>query len=226
MRRGRSLGVVMAVVVVCLATRVGAVVLFPGGSGVVTGSVTDIGGGEFEYSYTVTNTSDGSLVPDGGIGVAGPDDTVINRLLIPFFDLESVAIVNGSVQFPLGWTATFSDPAGTIWDYNPLTDPDQLNYEVSASVFVDPPFVLDFFTVSNPVQPDASLDGFSFRSLFGATNGPVVIGFEGGGGSVDPPHVNSPSHPAFDVIPEPTTMALLALGGLGLLRRRQKPRDA
>lgn len=223
----------LVALVVALGAPASGVVIGPGSSG-VEGIVTDLGGGVFQYDYTVysggsTDLAEGAIAPafDPIFAVGG----VIDSFLIPFFDPEAVAIIPGSLVAPPGWLAAFRNTADSFWDYNPLDDPDSGNYEVPASEFIAPPFVLEFYADDAPINPGAvapadSLEiglvgfiigGFSFQSNYSDTNGPVVVRdvaeaiiF------LDPPHVESPSHP----VPEPAGLGLIGLLVLAVRKRR------
>ena len=230
MKNMKWIGAALVALILALGAPAYGAIPGPIGGG-VAGVVTDLGGGVFQYDYTVyagwTTAVDG-----GGVGlefdVIFPVGPVIDSFLIPFFDPEAVAIIPGSIQTPPGseWAATFRNTADSFWSYDPLVDPDQFNYEVPADVFVDPPFVLEFSTDTANLGTSGQLaavgvliDGFSFQSHFSDTNGPVVIGYPSGLAAVDPPHVKSPSHPAA-AIPEPAGLALIGLAALALRRRK------
>ena len=229
-------GVVLVTLVLALGAPAYGINHGPIGGG-VEGVVTDLGGGVYQYDYTVY-TGGMVVVPAGdGVGPAfdpGPIGPVITSFLIPFFDPEAMAIVPGSIQSPVGWSAAFQNTADSSWSYDPLGDPDRDNYEVSADEFINPPYVLEYSSQGvDPFHAGVSADipvlvpitGFSFQSNFSDTNGPVVIGYSNGFAVADPPHVKSPSHPAAAIsgppIPEPASLTLLGLGGLALMRRRR-----
>jgi len=221
-------GVAVVALVLALGAPVrGAVVIGPIGAG-VEGVVTDLGGGVFQYDYTVYSGGaatfvEGAVEPALDFVVIGG---LVDSFLIPFFDTADVAIIPESIQAPLGWTATFRNTIASFWSYNPFEDPDQFNYEVPASEFVDPPYVLEFAVDVGDVTPGAEwviglvpITGFSFQSHYSDTNGPVVIEFSNGLASQDPPHVKSPSHPA-NAVPEPAGLGLIGLAILAMRKRK------
>jgi hypothetical protein len=234
--RSRATALVLVVVLLGLCNSAGAIAI---GSAEITGTVDDLGGGVYQYNYTVVYLFSDTIVVPALAGDVGPalqpiPGPIVDSFLIPFFDLETVAVIPGSIQAPPGWSAEFLATAGSIWDYDPLADPDADTYGAPAEVYIDPPYVLQYsadLLPAGPIVPGPGpeLSGFSFQSLYSDTNGPVVIGFtEGEFGQVtaiiDPPHVASPSFPGFAeaVIPEPATLSLLGLGLLAVARRRRR----
>jgi len=230
MKSMKWIGAALVALVLALGAPADGEISGPIGGG-VEGVVTDLGAGVFQYDYTVY--TGGTVVHGDGVGLTFdpgfPVGPVIDSFLIPFFDLEPVAIIPGSIQAPFGWGAAFRDTTASFWSYDPLADPDSGNYEVPAGVFVDPPFVLEFATdIANAGTSGqlaaaavvALIDGFSFQSNFSDTNGPVVIGYSGGLAVVDPPHVKSPSHPA-NAVPEPAGLGLIGLAMIALRTKRR-----
>ena len=131
-----------------------------------------------------------------------------------------------SIQTPVGWFA-FVVPTPPAWSYDPGLDPDSGTYGIDPVHFIDPPFIVRFFTddpFTYGVTPFTTpfLDGFSFLSDYAAANGPAVVS-SSGPIIIDPSIPLGPGHPSF-APPAPTPAALpvglIGLGALAIRRRR------
>ena len=210
-------------------------------------SVITENAGVFTYNYTVFNDS---TDPYGGEGEGG--EFLLVDWELPFFENPANVIFN--IQSPDGWefeilegvddsSEYYNNPNGFYgdyqWDYDPNNDPFAANYDQPAESYVDPPFILHWYTVDvpdsspdNPIFPLESLDGFSFDTLVSEdVNVPYLASF-----FFEPPIQGDPPSPGgsgFGVprtvpqvqtgVPEPLTSSfsiLAAAGMLSYLRRR------
>lgn len=167
-------------------------------------SVTQVGS-NWQYEYTVTNTS---------AGVSG-----LNKFAVPYFGdyFDASAFVSG----PSGWTNSIvTSFAGT-----PL---DQWAYSAGVTQ------AIQWSTTETPLSSGDSVSGFTFVSSYGPVKGPSYAGFFGGGsGVIDPGIPGSPlaqaagfTEPFASPVPEPGA-PLLALAGtmaLAFVRWRSRRR--
>ena len=206
----------------------------------VDASVSAIGGGEFQYDFTLNNTS------------TGYNGDVLVDWELPFFAMTD--IVAGSITTPSGWeaeivtttsvTTYFNNPAGPYgdygWDYDPADDPTAGNYPTAP--FLAPPFILHFYTVlasegdttfpARGLFEGQSLDGFSFRSAYGSAPAPYLGSWfrqpprpgdppiPDNGGMVTNLGIGSPEY--YQAVPEPASFVAFAAGAALLLRRRKR----
>lgn len=164
-------------------------------------------GSDFEYSYTITNTTD--------VGGAG-----LLTWAMPFFDDADSSFTGGesSIVTPEGWSSLFTpvDPATPddgLWDYVAADDPKNDTYGAPGSAFAEAPYALVFFGIE-PILPGESLAGFGYTSPFTGTNVPFIAGFDNLELSIGDPVVpETPSFPgSAQSVPEPAS-ALVLLGG-------------
>ncbi len=217
----------------------------------VDGAATLLADGNTAYAFSVVNTSE-------------PID--LYRIVdweLPIFSLGDV--LPGSVICPDGWTYEIISPDATTayynnpnspygeyrWSYDPSGDPllgtDPDAYGVDASIFVDPPYIIHWYTEANsdfqpiaaihafgPDDPLSSLAGFGFVSQYSATGAPNQTSWYMNPARTNDPPIpghsggllpDSPSFRGQDV-PEPSALMVL-IGGLAsaagwsaLLRRR------
>jgi len=205
---------------------------------------TDLGGGLWDYDYTVFNDSD-------------PRGDIIVDWELPYFGDEGIT----DIRSPDGWDWTietigvFGDPNDTGWEgvANWQTPGDDLY--VAGSPYNDVTQVLHWFcmnsdigegcfgensdgdfTSGDPIFPNFgegsnSLGGFGFEASFGPTDAPYqaswailevntgdppIPGQSGGAGPASPR--------ATGTVPEPGTLALAALGALGAFGAKRRRR--
>lgn len=184
---------------------------------------TDLGGGNTEYRYTITNTSNSG----------GPN---MLEWAIPFFDDAATSFVGGesSIFAPPGWDHLFTAltpaaPGDTSWDYVAADDPKNDTYGAPGTAFDNPPYALVFYTFSDFVPAGDSRGDFGFVSSYSGANVPFIAGFDNLQLTIgDPIGPITPSFPVsnFSIgqFPEPTSLTLLALGALAAIswRRRRK----
>lgn len=216
----------------------------------VTDSVTDLGGGLFEYEYRVHNDNARGGGEDGYGGLAIVDwelpyfaDSGITDIDSPSFwhyEIETVGVAN-----PLtGWDgeASWQDPLDPF-------------YEGPTSPFTTGTEVLHWFSVCwagegaagsvqrdifnsgceqpgdsiDAIFPGGSLDGFSFVAAFDTTPAPYQASWEDflirTGDPAFPLGAGVPASPSVTGVPETSTLALGLIGAVGLMlngwRRRR-----
>ncbi len=190
----------------------------------IIGSVSDAGGGQFDYSYEVVSST-GTLSGDSNDPVL--EALGVSSFSIPLFDPADVAIVGGEggLRAPIGWSGQVVGRTVDNWRYDPGDDPQSGTYGVDPLDFVAPPLVIEF-SATDPLEYvfESRLNGFGFTSTFGAGNAPAY--FELGvdqRGATDPFYPATPNSP-HGAVPEPVTaglagIAVAAIGGY--LRRRR-----
>jgi len=211
----------------------------------VEDSVVDNGDGTFTYFYEVFNDSEPAVIePSETGGLFGPNleeiepqpdvEFIIRDWELPYFSDSGIDI--SQIDSPDGWSVSIEtigvENAATGWEgVANWQDPDDPFYFGDTSPFSHHTQVIHWYMndiedVIDPafgIYPLNSRSGFSLVASYDQTDAPYQASwFELPVQTGDPafPFGGVPGSPmATRIIPEPTSMALLGLGAIGLVGR-------
>lgn len=187
--------------------------------------------------YSVNTTADGLSYSATAVGFVGtPPNAGDHRLGITFTDSDSVIGAQNGASFRL---SDFTGSAGTLVGTlsGLLTNQRAMDYMVlggtpilavldtGASSNPASSATVSVYDVTSPLSPVLLASNRIPLTTFANTNGTGAIAFGASSGSVVSVYAMATNNGVqafeFDLIPEPGTLSLLGLGGLGLLARRR-----